>query len=169
MVGGAAFPPFDPTTFIPQLFWLGITFAFLYVMLARVALPRIAAALEERSDRIADDLDTAEQLGKQAAEALEAYESAIAEARSEASRLLADSRAAMKAESDRARAEVEAELSDLVSKAEVRIGEAKANAVESIRGVAIEIAGEVSAKVLGATPDPASVESAVDKALNRAA
>ena len=56
------FPPFDATTFASQLLWFAITFALLYYLMAKVALPRIGSILEGRRDRIAADLDQAERL-----------------------------------------------------------------------------------------------------------
>ncbi|MDA0676265.1 MAG: F0F1 ATP synthase subunit B', partial [Proteobacteria bacterium] len=46
--------------FVPQLVWLAITFIALYVVMWRVALPRIVDVLEERQRRIDDDLLMAE-------------------------------------------------------------------------------------------------------------
>ena len=79
-----AFPPFDPETFGSQLFWLAITFGLLYTLMAKVALPRIATILEERNDRIADDLAEAEKLKRETDEAIAAYEQALGEARQNA-------------------------------------------------------------------------------------
>ena len=59
------FPPFDSTTFASQLLWFAITFALLYYLMAKVALPRIAGILEDRRDRIASDLDLAERLKRE--------------------------------------------------------------------------------------------------------
>jgi len=56
------FPPFQPENYASQLVWLGLTFVLLYVVMAKVALPRIAGILEDRRDRIAADLDMAERL-----------------------------------------------------------------------------------------------------------
>ena len=46
------FPPLDPATFVPQLVWLAISFGLLYLLLKRVALPRVGEVIEERADRI---------------------------------------------------------------------------------------------------------------------
>ena len=56
------FPPFDSSTFPSQLLWFALTFALLYYLMSKVALPRIAGILEDRRDRIASDLDLADPL-----------------------------------------------------------------------------------------------------------
>lgn len=167
--GGGAFPPFDFTTFVPQLFWLAVSFTILYVVLARVALPRIAAALEERRDKIADDLDTAEQLRRQAEESLAAYEKSLAEARAEAARIVGDARATIKAETDARRAEVDAELTAMTVAAEEHIAAAKKSAIADMRSVAVDVAGDIAQRLLGAQAPRDSVERAVDAKLNSAA
>ena len=54
--GHGVFPPFDKSTFSWQLLWLSVIFVLLYVLMARVALPRIASILQERRKRVDDDL-----------------------------------------------------------------------------------------------------------------
>ena len=74
-------PQLESATFISQIVWLAVTFLALYVVMARIALPRIGEVLEARQDRIAHDLDTAASLKAEAEAALAAYETSIAEAR----------------------------------------------------------------------------------------
>ena len=59
-------PQLDFTTFLPQLFWLFISLSILYIMLSRIALPRISDVIEERKDTITDDLDEAKALSLEA-------------------------------------------------------------------------------------------------------
>ncbi|MEH0071562.1 hypothetical protein V6L77_16570 [Pannonibacter sp. Pt2-lr] len=73
------FPPFDPTHFVSQLFWLFVTFLVFYWIMKNVALPRIAGILEDRHDRIAGDLSEAERLKRETDEAIAAYEQALSE------------------------------------------------------------------------------------------
>jgi len=53
------FPPFKTETFPSQLFWLAITFGFLFVVLWRVAGPRINAAITLRRNTISAAIEAA--------------------------------------------------------------------------------------------------------------
>ena len=77
-------PQLDAATFLPQLFWLVVTFAILYLLMWRVVLPRIADLLQERQERMDDDLQKAEALKNEGAKVLAAYEKAMAEGREQA-------------------------------------------------------------------------------------
>ena len=163
--GGAhetGFPPFDPSTFSSQIIWLVISFGVLYLLMSRMALPKIATVLEERHDRIADDLDQAEQFRSQTDEAITAYEKALAEARDEAHKIAQATRDELQAETDRQRQEVEGELAAKIADAESRIKATKEAAMGNVREVAADVAGAVVAQVLGENADTAAVERAVD-------
>src|SRR5689334_17547377 len=77
--GGGAFPPFQSNTFASQLLWLAITFGLLYYLMAKVALPRIAAILHDRSVRLSSDLEEAQKMRTEAEAAGAAYEKSLAE------------------------------------------------------------------------------------------
>jgi F-type H+-transporting ATPase subunit b len=115
------FPPFDPASFGGQLLWLAITFAALYFLMSRVALPRIGSILETRRTRIEGDLKEAERLRQETEKAAAAYEAALAEARKNAHGIAEETRAGIKADIDGRRADVEAGLSKRVAAAEARI------------------------------------------------
>ncbi len=71
------FSPLDAGTFAPQLVWLALTFGLLYLLLKRFALPRVGEVIEERRDRIQRDLEKAEKLKAETAQALATYEQAL--------------------------------------------------------------------------------------------
>ena len=62
-------PQLDIAFFAPQIFWLVVVFAALYIFMARSAAPKIADVLKKRQDVIADDLAEAESLQRKAEEA----------------------------------------------------------------------------------------------------
>lgn len=162
-----AFPPFDPTYFASQLLWLAITFTALYLLLARVVLPRIGGILEDRRDRIAADLDQAERLKQQSDDAVAAYERALAEARAGAFAIAEEARDAARAEAGEKSAEVERGLEAHLKAAETRIAEIKEKALADVGAVAVEAAEAVVERLLGEKPTASEVGAAVAAAGGR--
>lgn len=143
------FPPFDGTTFGGQLLWLAITFAALYFLMSRVALPRIGSILETRRTRIEGDLKEAERLRQETEKAAAAYEAALSEARKNAHAIAEETRAGIKADIDGRRADVEAGLAKRVAEAEARIQGDKNAALANVGSIAAETAQAVVAKIAG--------------------
>lgn len=156
------FPPFDATTYPSQLLWLAITFAALYFVMKRVALPRIGEILEERRDRIEGDLAEAERLRQKTDQAIASYEAALAEARANAHKIAEAARAENKTKLDAARAKVEANLAKKVTEAEARIAETKTEALGHVDEIATETAQAVVAQLVGNVSD-ADARAAVVK------
>ena len=168
--GGNArpFPPFDKQTFPSQLLWLTLTFVALYLLMSRIALPRIDSILERRRARISGDLAEASRLKGLSDAAIAAYEKALADARSRAQALLNDSRQRQAAEAEAARKALDASLNARVVEAESRIAEAKSAAMVNVRGIATEAAAAIVERLIGVAPASREVvAAAVAEALRR--
>lgn len=161
-------PQFDPEFWLPQLVWLTITFVLLYLLLARLALPRIANILEERQDRIANDLDTAERLKRESDEAMEAYETALADARTRAHGIALDNRQRVQAEMDDERSRLLGELAIEAEAAEARIAETKAEAMATVPEIAIQTTQEIVRALTGIEIDDSEADTAVRRELGSA-
>ncbi len=155
------FPPFDATTFASQILWFAITFALLYYLMAKVALPRIGGILEGRRDRIAADLDQAERLKGESEDASAAYEKALAEARARASSIADAARETAKSKADAQRTEVEASLAGKLADAETRIAEIKNQALAEVGTIAGEAADAVVNTLIDAKLSANEVKDAV--------
>lgn len=156
------FPPFDPTYFASQLFWLTIFFVILYVALDRFILPKIKTTIEDRRDRIADDLDAAAQAKADAEAAGEAYEKSLAEARNKAHSIAADTRKALDAEIAKETAGVEAELAAKQEASEAAIRKAKDKAFAEVRGIAATATAAAVAALTGVDVSEADAGKTVD-------
>ncbi len=165
--GEKAFPPFESDTFASQLFWLGIAFVLLYVVMAKVALPRIAGIMAARRESVERDLGAAAQLKADAEAALQAYEKTLAEARTRAQTLAGETRAKLNAEAEEARKELEAALHAKLAEAERTIADTKARAMSNVRSIAAEAAGAIVGKLTGLIPAEHAVAEAVDAVLKR--
>ena len=155
-------PQFDPTSFASQLFWLAVTFIALYFLLSRLVLPRISEVMEKRSERIANDLERAEALKTETEAVIEAYEAALAKARSEASAVIAKATSDIATLSAKRQAEFGEELAMRMVAAEERISKAKQQAESQIREIAVDIAADVAERLTGKATDAESAAQAVD-------
>lgn len=154
-------------TFVPQLVWLAIVFAILYVLMSRIALPRIAAVIEGRRDRITSDLDEAARSKRQTDEAIAAYEKALKEARDKAHAIAQETRDKLAAETERQKLDIEAKLAEKIGQAETAIAATKATALANVRTVAVDVAAAIVGRLLGEDADKATAERAVDAALKQ--
>jgi len=161
--GGAhsSFPPFDPSHFAPQLVWLTLTFAALYYIMSRKALPRIADVLEERANRIKRDIDAAERLKGETDKALSSYEQALADAKSRASTIAKDTRAELTATVDKEKAAADAQMNAKIADAEARIAASKNKALASVNDIAMGTAAAVVAKLIGHEPSADELRKAL--------
>ncbi|MEK9879796.1 MAG: F0F1 ATP synthase subunit B' [Paracoccaceae bacterium] len=153
-------PQLDFSTFGNQIFWLVVTLVVIYLILSRVALPRIAGVLAERSGTISNDLAAAEELKAKAVAAEEAYNQALSDARAEAAKIVASTKADMKAELDAAIAKADAEISQKTAESEKVISEIRATALESVEEVAKNTAMAL-VSALGGKEDAKTIDAAV--------
>jgi F-type H+-transporting ATPase subunit b len=163
----APFPPFQKENFATQLFWLAIFFVLLYVIMAKLAIPRIGGILAARQNRIDGDLEQARRLKDQSDETFASYEKALADARGRAQTIAAETRSRLNVEAEQRRKQLDAELNARLGEAEKSIAAAKAAAMTSVRGIAVEAAGAIVERLIGVAPAAAAVKKAVDAALKR--
>ncbi len=153
-------PQLDFATFPNQIFWLVVTVVVIYMILSRVALPRIGSILAERAGTITADIDAAETYKRQAAEAEAAYHKALDDARAEAHKVAEKMRAEIQADLDVAIAKADAEIAARTAESERRIGEIRDSANEAVEAVARDAAHQIVA-LFGVTAEEKAVTDAV--------
>lgn len=159
-------PQLDFAFWPPQLIWLLISFAALYIIMVRVALPRISTVIEQRRDRIAGDLDQARELKDKSEKARQDYEEALKEARARAHTIAQETRDKLNALTERQRAMGEATLTAKLEEAEARISASKGEAMAKLDDIATETASALIGKLIGGSISEAKVIKAV-KAVNQ--
>jgi len=163
--GHAAFPPFDPSTFGSQIFWLVIAFGGLYLLMKRVAVPRIGGILEVRANRIAGDLAEAGRMKQQSEAAVAAYEEALAAARQNAHQIGQKARDATKAAVDADRAKTEAGLNEKLAASEAEIAKVKQQALAGVDQIAKDAVETMVEVLVGAKVEKAEIARAVEAAM----
>ena len=143
-------PQFDVSSFPEQIFWLVVSFATLYVLMAFVALPRIARTQENRQDVITREIDAARKANEDAKESLDAVERSLGDARAKAHAAMSEMLAQVSEEANEQRAGRERELTRNLRRAEGDIARARAAAMEKLEATVDGLARAIVDKILGA-------------------
>lgn len=158
-------PQLDVTTFSSQIFWLLVTFTALFLIMWRISVPKISDALEARQKRIDDNLLRAEELKKDAEAALDAYEIALAQAHSEAQKIILEANTKLIKESQSSETKLNEALAKRVEETERKIAASMSDAITQIRAAATEVATNAVERISGEKLDPADAATAVDTAI----
>jgi F-type H+-transporting ATPase subunit b len=155
------FPPFQSEHYPSQLVWLTISFVLLYVLMSKIALPRIAGIFAERSRLIGGDLAAAEKLKEQSDAAHAAYEKALADARTRAQGIASSTREQQARESDAANKRLEAQLNERLTAAEQSIAAGRAAAMGHVHAIASDTAAAIVERLIGKTPNETELATAL--------
>lgn len=158
-------PQLDFSTWPPQLIWLLISFAALYVIMAKAALPRIANVIEQRKGRIANDLDMAHELKEKSEISRAEYEEALKKARGQAHDIAHETRDRLSRLAERQRSMAEGSLNARIEEAEARIAKTKAKAMSKLNTIASDTAMAVVKELIGGKIAKATVKQAVISAV----
>jgi F-type H+-transporting ATPase subunit b len=161
----APFPPFQKETFASQLVSLLIAFVALYLIVSRVALPKVGKTIDDRQAKIEGDLAEAQRLKDESDAALKAYEADLAAARTRAQAIGNETREKLNAASEAERKALEDKLSVKLADAEKTIAATREAAMSNVRGIAADAASAIVQRLTGVAPDGKAVASAVDASL----
>ena len=148
-------PQLDISVFPTQLFWLVLIFVALYLILWKVALPRVTEVRESRQVRIESDLEKAEALKAEAEGALADYEKTIAKATAE--------------DAEKQRDALAARLADQLAGAEKRIADERARAINEIGEIASDLTQAATSRLIGSEINQDEANAAVTAVIRESA
>jgi len=157
----AGMPQLDPKYWASQAFWLILIFALLYLTLSKMFIPKIKESIDDRENKIKDDLDEAQDLRSIAEQKLEEYEVTIENAKKEVQKIIFDNKNKLSVEMQNKRRESEKEIESEIKSAEQEIEILKKESLASITAISEEIASKVIQMVSGEPLNQSSVKAAV--------
>lgn len=156
----AGMPQLDFSTFPNQIFWLLVTLFVIYVVLSRVALPRIGSVIATRKGAITSDLKAADELKQKAVQAERSYNDALVRARADAAKIVAETKALIQKDLAKATAKADAVIGAKAAEAAKALEEIRAGAADAIATVANDTAQAV-VEAMGGAADAKAVAAAV--------
>ena len=162
-------PQLDISVFPTQLFWLALIFVALYLILWKVALPRVTEVRESRQVRIESDLEKAEALKAEAEAALADYEKTIAKATADAQNSVREAARKMAEDAESQRNALAARLADQLAEAEKRIADERARAINEIGEIAGDLTKAATSRLIGSEINQDEANAAVTAVLRESA
>lgn len=147
------FPPFQTENFAPQLVWLVVIFGVLYLLMSRIALPRVGGIIENREAKISSDLDASRDMQEKAKAAAAANDENLRLRREEAQAIGREAQQKIANDTAAQRSRAEAEAAEKIRAAEERIAAAKNSALANVEHIALDAAAAIVEKLTGAPAD----------------
>ena len=158
----AGMPQLDPTFWASQAFWLVLVFLILYVLTSKFYLPKIKNNLEDRENKIKEDLENANKFKEDSETKLKEYEKIIEKAKREVTKIHLDSKNTLNKNIQEKKEVMEKEIENEISKAQKEILELKKNSISSIQEISVNITSNIIEKISGEKLNESSIKATVD-------
>ena len=163
----AGMPQLDPTYWASQGFWLILIFTLLYLALSKLFIPKIKNSIDDRENRIKDDLDEAQKLKEVAEEKLKEYEISIENAKKDVQKILFESKNKLNSDIQNKKKTFEKEIETEIENAEKEIESFKKDSLESISKISEEITSKIIENISGEPMNQSSVKATVQESVKR--
>ena len=159
----AGMPQLDPTYWASQAFWLILVFTILYISIAKFYLPKIKNNLDNRENRIKDDLDDANKFNELSELKLKEYEKIMEDAKKKVIKIHVESKNALDKDIQNKKETIEKEIEKEILKAQKEISDIKNNSVSDIQKISENIVLNIIEKISGDKLNESSIKAAVEE------
>ncbi|MGA0052860.1 MAG: F0F1 ATP synthase subunit B [Pelagibacteraceae bacterium] len=163
----AGMPQLDPTYWASQGFWLILIFTLLYLALSKLFIPKIKNSIDDRENRIKDDLDEAQKLKEVAEAKLKEYEISIENAKKDVQKILFESKNKLNSDIQNKKKTFEKEIETEIENAEKEIESFKKDSLESISKISEEITSKIIENISGEPMNQSSVKATVQESVKK--
>ena len=158
----AGMPQLDPTYWASQAFWLILVFTILYISIAKFYLPKIKDNLDNRENRIKDDLDDANKFKELSELKLKEYEKILEDAKKEVIKIHIESKNSLDKDIQTKKEDIEKEIEKEILKAQKEVSDLKKNSISDIQKISENIASNIIETISGDKLNESSIKAAVE-------
>ena len=159
----AGMPQLDPKYWASQAFWFVLVFVILYISLSKFYLPKIKSNLDNRENKIKEDLENANKFKEQSEAKLKEYGLILDKAKKEVNKIHFDSKTALDRDIQSKKEVIEKEIEKEILKAQKEISELKKNSISSIQNISENITSNIIGKITGDKLNESSIKAAVEE------
>ena len=158
----AGMPQLDPKYWASQAFWLILVFTILYISIAKFYLPKIKSNLDNRENKIKDDLEDANKFKELYESKLREYEKILEDAKKEVVKIHIESKNALNNQIRIKKEKVEKEIEKEIINAQKEISELKKGSLSDIQKISENIASNIIENISGDKLNESSIKAAVE-------
>tara|TARA_A100001011_G_scaffold362814_1_gene412177 strand:+ start:233 stop:808 length:576 start_codon:yes stop_codon:yes gene_type:complete len=163
----AGMPQLDPTYWASQAFWLTVIFILLYLSLSKLFIPKIKKNIDDRENKIKEDLEEAQKLKETADQKLKEYEKLIESTKKEVHKIILESKNKLGADISIKKKSFEKEIDAEILKVQNEIQNLKKNSLSNISLIAEEITSKIIEQISGDSLNQSSIKAAVAESLKK--
>ena len=157
----AGMPQLDPTYWASQAFWLILIFIVLYISIAKFYLPKIKDNLDDRENKIKDDLDAANKFKDLSELKLKEYEKILENSKKEVIKIHLDSKNKLDKDIQTKKDMMDKEIETEITKAQQEINELKKNSILDIQNISKDLASNIIENISGDKLNESSIKATV--------
>ena len=158
----AGMPQLDPKYWASQAFWLILIFTILYISIAKFYLPKIKNNLDDRENKIKDDVDDANKFKDLSESKFREYEKILADAKKEVIKIQIESKNILDKDIQSKKEAMEKEIENEISKAQKEINELKRTSLNDIQNISENITSSIIENISGDKLNESSIKAAVE-------
>ena len=159
----AGMPQLDPKYWASQAFWLVLVFTLLYLAISKLFIPKIKSNLEDRENKIRDDIDEANNLKDLSEKKQKEYNLVIENAKKEVQKILSENKKKLNTEIENKKKIIEKEIEEEIHKAQIEIKNLKKNSINDIGKISEEIAQKIIEEISGDKLNESSIKAAISE------
>ena len=159
----AGMPQLDPQYWASQVFWLIIIFLLIYLLIARIFIPKIKSNIDVREDKIRKDLEEAKLFKEDSEKKLKTYIDLINSAKNDAKKILSQSRQKLNEDIQIKKKEIQKEIEKEILNAEKEIKKFKTESVDKVNVISEEIASNLIKNIIGEELNKSSLKATISQ------
>jgi len=161
----AGMPQLDPEYWASQAFWLVVIFLSIYILVAKVFIPKIKSSIDMREDKIRKDLEEAKVFREEAEKKLNQYKELIESAKIDANKIISQNRQKLNEDIRSKKEEIKKKIDQETSNTEKEIQKFKVNSVEKINAISEDIVSDMIKNIFGEDLNKSSIKATVSQAI----
>ncbi len=159
----AGMPQLDPQYWASQVFWLIIIFLLIYLLIAKIFIPKIKSNIDVREDKIRKDLEEAKLFKEDSEKKLKTYIDLINSAKNDAKKILSQSRQKLNEDIQIKKKEIQKEIEKEILNAEKEIKKFKTESVDKVNVISEEIASNLIKNIIGEDLNKSSLKATISQ------